>query len=724
MAFSFGLNPLLLVLCVLLAGGLTYWTYKQTIPPLPSGKRVLLGGIRFVVLFIVLFLLFDPIVRRLTREEHPPVVAFLIDSSQSIRVTGSERDTTSATVPQDIHALLQQLSPGTIPGESRIYSFSSGVKAHGAAISDWLDSLKFNGSRTDIARALDYVREDLKDQNLRGVVLISDGQYNTGRNPLYIAERYPVPIYTAVVGDTTQRKDVQIRRLTTNQIAYAGEEQPVQVGLRVEDFESEEVTVSLEGNGQLLGSKRIRLPDGAAEVLVDLSYIPTQQGLQPLTASVSRLPGEATFRNNTETVNVRVLQRKRRTLLIGAGPGPDFAAVRQILQKDADTEVATFVQKDNAGFYEGAFPTRLDTFDTIIMVGFPGRSANPAAVERVVRAAREDMPLLFLLTRQTDLNALARNFGEVLPAIPETIRRSFVEAQFAPTSEGRRHPVLSIPEASSPETWLRLPPLAYNESKWRVTPDARILAATTVRGVPVNDPLLIVRARSGGRSAMLLGAGTWRWKNVPEGLDALANFWPTLLSNAVQWVATRQDDRPVRVHPVLDVFAGGETVQFTGEVYDESLNPVSNASVSLEIMAPDSTRYPYQMQPVGSGRYSLDAGAFPEGSYSYTATAIQEGANLGADSGTFLIGSVTLEFKETRANASLMQQIARRSGGGFWSGADIGALPTALSSSGDLLPTVTEEQQELGLAHLYVFLVILIVLLSTEWFLRKRSGMV
>ena len=720
MSLSFGLSPLLLVLCLLGAAGLTYWTYHRTAPPLPAGKRALLSTLRFLALFLLLFLLFEPILRQITREEKPPVLAVLVDESQSLGIRHSGEDGAALDLPELVRASLRQLPREDLGGTTRFFAFSSDVEP---LTGDDLDSLAFEGARTNIARALEYVQDALKDENLRGVVLISDGQYNTGRNPLYLAERYPVPIYTVAVGDTTARRDVQVRRITTNEIAYMDTELPVQVGLRVEDYAGERVTVTLSEGGRTLVSKTVELPPGTAEVPVDLSYTPESEGLHRLRVTVSRLPGEATYRNNAETFTVQVLKNKRRILVLAPAPDPDLAALRQILEADPQSELSVFVQKSRGAFYGAAPPPAFDDYDLIILAGYPGSAADDAVIERVTKAAEGGVPLLFLLNRQTDLRKLQNRFTDLLPAVPRVVRRGFVEAVFVPTPQGERHPILEVPEAPLPMA-RQLPPLVYSESRWQTSPDARVLAEIEVRGVPLDDPLLVVRRRGNSRSGALLGAGTWRWKNVPEALDGAAPFWPTVLSNLIQWVATREDTRLVRVRPVENLFGGGETVTFTGQIYDESLNPVDDASVEVTVTAPDGERYPYTMKALGNGRYLLDVGTLPEGTYQYTAIAGREGVELGEDTGAFAVGALTLEFKETRANTALMRQIADRSGGSFFLPREVGSLPTRLVASGTFTPVTVEREREIRLWRRYSFLAIVIVLLTAEWFLRKRNGMV
>jgi hypothetical protein len=565
------------------------------------------------------------------------------------------------------------------------------------------------------------VREALQGENLGAVALVSDGQYNAGRNPLYVADRFPVPIHTVTVGDTTRRRDVQVRRVTTNDLAYVDTRVPVAVGLRSEDAGGERVTLTLEKDGAALDTASVTLPEGTAEVPVDLSYAPSEAGLQRLTVRASPIDGEATYRNNRQTVTLRVLESRRQVLLLGAAPSPDYAAARRLLSRDADTELTVRTPQRGGGFYEGPLPDTLSSFDVMVLAGFPGPATSPSAVETVAAAA-EDVPVLFLLDRSTDLTALREGLGDVLPAQPERIRSGYDEAAFTPAPDQSRHPVFRF-ENVGLDAFDRLPPLRVSQARWQAAPDARVLASPTVRGVTLDEPLLALRSRTGNRSAAFLGVGTWRWANLPDDLRSAEAAWPGLLANLVRWVATRQDDRPVRVRPVRPTFAGGERVELTGQVYDESMAPVSDASVEVTIQAPDSTQYPYTMEPEGNGRYALDIGALPQGTYQYEATARLEGQRLGQDRGRFSVGSITLEYRETRANLPLMRQIAQRSGGTSFSPDSAGALGERLAASGAFESVVTTETSEVELWHLWGFLALVLALLAAEWALRKRYGL-
>lgn len=721
MSLSFGLDPWFLLLCSAVAGAMAFWLYRRTTPELSARKRAVLAVVRFAALFFILFLLFEPVLRLIDREEKPAILAVLVDNSQSLLVTSNE-DSSAVSVRERIRAVIGRLPADAREADIHVYGFDGDLET-GEETNILLDSLNFDGSRTNISRALEQLQEHLGDENFQGALLLSDGQYNTGRNPLHVADRFPVPIYTAVLGDTSRHRDVMIRRVMTNDIAYVDTELPIQVGLRAEGFDNSSAVLSISEDGEFLSSQRVQLPEGSSEITVDLAVTPPDEGLHRYTVSVSRLEGEVTYRNNIESFTVRVLTSKRKILLVAAAPGPDVSSIRQLLEIDPTFEVDSYVQKAPGEFYEGSLPESLGEYDVLVMAGYPGRAAAPTEMSRLQSALEEGLPLFFVLTRDTHLQFLDEYFGDVLPAVPDRIRSGFVEAWFSLVPDAARHNVMEI-QGSTSESWSRLPPLMYSQTRWQASPDARVLARTRIRDVDLDDPLFLLRDRAGSRSAALLGANTWRWRNVPEDLAGSAELWPALFANTLEWLSAREDDQPVRVVPVRDLFGGGESVELLGQVYDETLNPVSNAAVEVRVTDADGVAYPYVMNPVGNGRYALEAGTFPEGTYHFEAQATRNDEVIGTDEGEFAVGALTLEFKETRANAALMRQIAQRSGGRFIEPEEMESLSNRLRSRGAFAPVIVEREEEIELRRRYLFLALVIGLLTMEWFLRKRSGMV
>lgn len=699
-------SPLLLLGILLVAAAFTWWSYGRLVPRPAARQHVLLGGLRFGALALVLLLLFDPIVHRISTQQEAPIVAVLVDDTRSL-AAGAE-----GLGAEQARAIVGSLPP--LDAELRVFRFARDIQP----LED--DGLGFDGARTDIANALEQVRQRFERRNLRAVVLVSDGRFTSGRSPLYVADRFPVPIYTVTVGDTLRRPDVLIADVLTNEVAYAGVALPVRVSVRATGFAGTRATVTLSEGGRVLAQEALTLPEDGLAAAVELGFVPENEGLRRYAAAVTRFDGEATHENNATGFAVRLLPARRNILLLAAAPEPDLAALRQELERDPHVVLTLRTPRAPGEYYEGPLPAELSGFDLIILAGFPGRGARPEDVRQVARAAAAGVPVLFILSRQTDLALLRSELAEVLPAIPEVVRPAFLEAQLHVTGTGATHPVLSVPGVP-PAALDRLPPVLVNESRWTTTPDARVLASPRMRGIELDDPVLVVRRSGRSRSAALLATTTWRWRNLPADLQDLGGFYGGLMQHLVTWLTAREDDRPVRVRPVQDLFDTTEPARFTGQVYDEALQPVDDASLVLSLTAPDGTELPFLMRPLGSGRFEVSAGTLPEGDYAYFARAERAGVELGSDRGTFAVGRLDLEVRELTADPATMREIARRSGGGVLAPDAGPAIGAALADRLEPRPVATTHETELR--RLTPLLALLIGLLSLEWALRKRLGM-
>jgi len=711
-------HPLLVVLAAALCGAFAWWSYGRTTPVVTGWRRPLLAGLRAATLFVVFLLLFEPVLRRVLERADEPVVAVLVDVSRSIAADPQAQASGAADRLRDAVAALPR------DANTRYYTFSTTPEATPGRP----DNLRFDGERTDIGAALERAGRDLGGRNLRAVLLLSDGRFTAGRNPVWVAARYPVPVYTALVGDSASLRDVRVTDVLTNDVAYVGAEVPVRVAIGATGFAGERASVTLSEGGRTIATTEVVLPADGGEAAVELAVTPASPGLKRWTASVSRRPGEATYRNNTQSVAVRVIDQKRRLLVLAAAPSPDLAALRAVLDADDQIEATYRTQRAPGQFYEGALPETLDRapaaggFDLLVLVGYPGAAADAGQAARIAAAIDAGRPALFVLTRQTDMAALARHFNGRLPAVPEVPRPGFVEAGLALTRAAASHPVLEVP-GGAPAAFTQLPPLEASESRWALAPGARVLATARRGGVDTGAPLLVLRQEGGARSAALLGAASWRWRTLPADLDALAPLYPGLVDNLVRWTTTREDRRPVRVRPTRPAFGPGERVRFVGQVYDEALRPVADAEVRVTVSGPGG-RAVRTMQALGSGRYALDLAPLAAGAYTFEAVAARGGARIGDDRGAFAVGALAVEFQHPGADPALMRQVALRSGGAVVPLDEVGSFHDRLRRDGRMAPRPVEVARETPLLDLPLLLGLLIAALTAEWVLRKRNGLV
>jgi len=163
-------------------------------------------------------------------------------------------------------------------------------------------------------------------------------------------------------------------------------------------------------------------------------------------------------------------------------------------------------------------------------------------------------------------------------------------------------------------------------------------------------------------------------------------------------------------------------VEFTAELYDANNRPVQNAEVDVTVRAGD-THVGVPMQAIGNGRYEGTVDGLPEGDYTYEAHASAGLAGLGTDTGRFAVGGMNVEFQDTRMNRAVLEDMATATGGAFFTVGDFDSALAAVRALPTFVPRTVQDDRRFDLWTLPALLGGLIALLSIEWYLRKRSGM-
>jgi hypothetical protein len=690
---AFLYSPLVALVGLAVAFGVAWWSYRRTVPVLPPARRTLLAALRGLALALLTFLLAGPILRRLASQERPATVAIVVDASASMAVLDS-------LARGDVGRRIRAFAAADF-GRAQVERFAFDRDVRPVAT---LETVRFDGARTDLARALERPAARLAGRNLQGLVLVTDGRATAGRSPLAVAARLGIPVFAVAVGDTATRRDVAVAGIVANRRVPPGQPQPVEVRVRYVGAAGQTVSVSLSVDGRVVGTQAVTLPGGTGELSVPFEYTPTA-GAHTLTATVTGARGEATMRNNSRSLSVGAEASRRRVLLLGAAPDPDVSALRKALEADASLDLTVRVQKAPGTFYEGPLPDLIG-FDVAVLQGYPGRAGDAALLRRIAEAPR--LGLVVVAGSQSDYGMLDATLGGLLPVGGAGGRETPV--RMAPGAAA--HPaLLGVPALDALPT---LPPLRLSGPA-RVEGGGRVLL-TGADGAPA----VVAERRGRRRTVVVLGHGLWRWRTLPPALEPLGVVLPALVSRMVAFAAS--DAAPdVQVQAADEAFAQGEPVTFEGQVVDDEGEGVADALVEVRLSGPAARTL--ALRALGAGRYVLDAGALPSGTYRYEARATRGGTVLGLDGGTFRVGTTGVEFEQVGADRALLQAIATETGGRLVGLDSLDALRAQIAASEAFAPALVTREAETPLYDRWPFFVLIVLLLGTEWWLRRRSGL-
>jgi hypothetical protein len=711
---TISLSTLLILLAAVGAGALTVFAYRYTLPPVAGSLRVALMLLRGLGLFLLFFLLGEPILSLVFHRTEKPVLALLIDQSRSMTIRdrqGNRKEILLAALQSPALKKLQSTA-------DLVYALFD-EKTHVLQSFDD-DSVSFHGEGTDIGGAIRQLKAEMSQRNLRGVLLFTDGNVTIGSSASYEAEELGVPVSAVGIGDTSIQQDLLVRKVLGNTITYVGTKVPVTATVRSAGFRNERVEVMLLEGGTVKDRKTIVLEPGIRQYEVPLYYTPDGDGMRKITVEVSQLPGELSTQNNRSSYYVKVLKNKMRVLLLAGAPSPDVAVFRQALNEDANIELRAFIERGGGQFYERA-PTPQDFQDAecIVLIGYPAAASPTSVLQSLAGQLANGKGVLFVMSRTVDQRKL-ETLQAFLPfALP---RRQGMETQtFFAVSEASRNNAL-FRSSPLPDVWSKLPPVFMLDEFVRAKPESEVLAAGRIQSALASNPLFISRRVNRAKSLALTCYGLWRWKTYAEGIPGAERLLENLVGNSIRWLVTREDEKPVQVRPTKEIFAGTDPIEFTAQVYDENYEPIDNAEVSLSVSQKGQTSQ-LTLTAVGNGRFEGALDPMPEGEYTYAARALSGGKELAEERGSFSVGGLNAEFQETRMNKAFLQQIAARTGGMYYDPADLGRL------AADIPALLGFQSRDISLAQSSELwnrqwtLVVLVALFSLEWYLRKRHGM-
>lgn len=590
-----------------------------------------------------------------------------------------------------------------------------------------LDSLLYRGQRTDIASAIRWAT-NLPSEEVPGAVLVvTDGNSNTGQSPIYQAQLSGLPVYSIGIGDTTPPRDVVVRSIAMNDVATVGTSVPIQVAIGTKGYTGQPLPIVVhDGDREVARTIVTPINDRWTGVL-DVSFTPTIEGLRSISVKAGPLANEFKTTNNSAIQTIQVRSNKRSIVVLAGAPSPDVSFVKGALEQQRDYAVMTFVQKQGGEFY-GAAPTasQLRDAEAIVTVGFPTASTPRGVVSMVSEAVSKGRSLLWIGGATVDVPAL-RLMESVLPFTVQAIRPREMSVTVEASDAGSGDALLRLPSGDA-SAWAALPPVYRMEMFTRPQGDATVLATATLNGVSLGEPAIMRRTDGGGKVVAVMGHGLYRWKLLGKGQAeargavSATDVLSTFLENGIRYLSMRAHERRVSVRPSRQAYAAGERVDLVATVRDETDRIVDDADVIAEVRSSAGSKK-VRLSLIGNGRYTVSLGTMPPGRYTVAGVATRSGTELGKDNAAFSVGELFLEDLATTVDTVSLSSMAARTGAQFALADRADRVLDAISSDPRLNPVTRTRTSEIGLWSLPWLLAAALAMFSAEWFLRKKSSL-
>ena len=633
-------------------------------------------------------------------------------------------------------------------------------------------------SATDFTAALEGVLKEIPSEQLAGALVLSDGLHNADTSVLPVARRFGAlgaPVCGVAMGGTRLPFDLALADVTAPESVFLGDRVRLVTMVRATGASGRKAKVTLMCETNVVEEREFEISSDDWRREVRLSHEPPTNGVARYEVRVETLDGELFADNNAWRSDVAVNDDRINVLLVDHSPRWEFRYLRNLffgrdksvhlqswlIQPDAISGVsaaalpAASASRKFGDAESGGWPANRDewrAFDVIILGDLDAETLTVQVLEEIRACVADRGALLVLIGGPRAMPHAFRPESPLAPLLPFTVREG-ADTWKGPeptyrlglTPAGQSHPIMmqSGSLSENEELWKSLPPF-----DWRLPvtakPGAEVLAVALPEGGEREQVLTDVRqaaehleavlqhrARHALIAAQRVGRGkvlglafdrTWRLR-YRTGDMRHHRFWGQVL----RWglgERLRAGQEGFRAGTDRLVYGPEEPVTVMARVLNEDFSGVDHARLEAVLSTDDGgevTRVALASRPDSHGFYEATlppqarAGAFKV-DVVRTDTATREHVET-----SFLVTASRrpIEMGEVRPSRETLEALAKGTGGRV---VTPDTLPSLVEAFGEGRGTV-QERREIALWNSPYVLLLLALLLTGEWLLRKKGGL-
>jgi hypothetical protein len=678
-------SPWFICLCIVIGISYGYILYSKHTTLWSKRTNYILAALRTILVSILVYLLFGPVIRYFDNTLEKPKIIFHVDNSSSLKLISD-----STQRQQWISTLDNITSELNAEGiETATYTFDGATENN---------KITFNHTTSNLNQLLIEPKQEESGKNIVASILLSDGIYNVGMDPSIASSSKP--IYTIGIGDTLDKKDVRMIAAIHNKLAFKGNDFPILVELAQKGYNGATATVQLKQKGTVLESKKIIFSRSETQAPIEFKTSSDVVGIQHYVVEVIPLSGEFTTENNSQHVYIDIVDNKQKIIIAAPSPHPDIKAIVAALSIKENIEVSVFIP--------GITTYKPDNYSLIIFHHFPDGTSTGKKEFDLLLANKA--PKWYMVSNQTSIPP----FNQTNPLMQINVRSAQTDLVY-----GELNPAFDrfVMPAGLQELLQSAPPLQSYFGDYKLKQDGLSILFQRVGRVVTTKPLLSI---STNKETMVLAAeGIWQWRLHNQLTQQNTTTFDEFIQKCVQYISSQNDKRKFRVYPTVNDLQSGEHLYFEAELYNEIMERMYGTDIALQIKNETGKVFNFSFTTsIGNNRFEVKG--LNEGVYHYTASATLNG-KLEKSAGEFIIRKTSLEALSIKADFNLLKTISAKSNGKFYFINQTNALIDELKNQ--KFKTIIRSKETLNeIINLPWILLLLLALISGEWITRKLKG--
>lgn len=677
-----------LVVIAVSAAGIAYLQYhfKLRTRLFPTSIKLFLSILRFSLLFIIGILLLDFYSRFVKQNYIKPTLVIAVDNSQSM---------ISARDSQEVKNFFQkQFSEYLNQWRDK---FDVQVLTFGEKNNFNPDSISFKEYKTNAENVFYQAQQILGNKSINAMIMISDGIFNEGVHPVSLTDNINYPVYVLATGDTNIYKDISIKKILHNKNVFIGNDFIVEILLSANAIQNEKVKVSINENNKEIVSKELSIHATTQSVInVPFQIQAKEGGYHTYKVIVSHVKDEKNTQNNIAYFVINVIENKIKVLFLYTAPHPDISAIRDALRQSEQYETDAYMESD--------WNKNLNNYDVVV---YHSPDMNSTLYNQCIK---NQIPM-FIIT--TNLSVLQNKFLQIKQYLPQQSNEieANVNTSFSAFSLNDEYKELSS----------QLPIILAPYGDYQPIGEYNILFYQVINDVITDLPLFYFTQTTQSKYAIFLGDGLWRWKMLNYQTKQNTQWFQHLIHQSIRYLSIKRDKSPFKVH-IPAAINENEPLQVTAELYNETMQPITEPDVFLKLENNQKKEYKYVFNK-SNNNYFLNAEILPAGEYKYTAYTQYRGKEY-TQKGKLHIVPVSIEKNNLNAQHSLLKLLSQKTSGQFYPLSQINELSKSIQTKEDFKTIVTEQESYQYWIDNKIWFIILIGFATLEWFIRRWNGII
>jgi hypothetical protein len=671
------LTYLLLVLALIVAFLLSFYQYLY--PNKKVGVHVyLLFGLRTISWMCVFLLLINPKFQWVSFQEVKPVLPVYIDNSSSIGYLSSlESVETLKRQIKNNKKLNQQF-------DVQYYTLDNDVNA--------TDTLTLKGKQSHLEKASKNNRVRYRNKRFP-TLLLTDGNQTKGNDFAYAFD-VQNPVFSVVLGDTTAVADLNVQQINVNPYAFLKNKFPVEVFLQYTGKNPVTSNFFIKQDDRILFQQKVDFSlDKRSQILQVL--LPAEKvGVQVFKAILESNLEEKNLDNNIQNFAVEVIDQKTEVALISEINHPDLGALKRAIESN---------QQRNVKILKPGKIDDLSAFDVLVLYQPNGSFRN--IFEQNNKLQKNTWIITGLGTDFNFLNQMQTSFQFKMSKSKEDYLSAF-NTQFN----------LFLTEDKGFES---LPPLQNLYGTVTIQGDWQTLMFAKIRNAVLDQPLWALGTNGNSRTAFLLGEDLWKWRSKvylnTESFDA----FDLLIDKTIQFLNTN-DRRKNLIVTHKNFYNSGDNIEINAQFFNKNYEPEPNAQLTLTWVDKKSQKSSMVDLLKSTQSFKANLEGIPAGSYNFT---VKEKKSNAVYQGYFEVIDFDIEKQFVTPNFSKLQELAVQTSGNVMMPNQFEDFLKKLSNSQEYPIIEKQIKRKIPLIEWYFLLILLVITLGSEWFIRKYHGL-